>query len=114
MEDTANCEECPLKKLKDKGKCPNYIENWWTSDEEEKPRLVKDCAPIRTLLMLQDLYNKIFGMQRQQAELCGQFHNLSQGLRIIAKEYLETKDVIELKKSGLLKDDIPTLPDSSS
>lgn len=45
--------------------CPNYIETFWEENGNPQPILVKDCAPKRTLLMMQELYNRCFGMQQQ-------------------------------------------------
>jgi len=69
INDTADCANCS-QKPKCKGNCPNYIETFWHEEGQAQPTLVKDCAPKRTLLMLQDLYNRCYGMQVQinQAE----------------------------------------------
>lgn len=53
-------------------KCPNYIETWWTPQSpsgDGKPILVCDCAPKRTLLMIQDLHNRLVGVEKSQEEL---------------------------------------------
>ena len=47
------------------GKCPNYIESWWTPKEGGQPILIQDCAPKRTLIMVQDLYNKFETLQKE-------------------------------------------------
>ena len=60
--DTA-CQDCPYKK---QGlECPNYIETMWEENGNPQPVLIKDCAPRRSLLMLQELYNRTFGLQQQ-------------------------------------------------
>ncbi len=60
--DTA-CENCAFKKMG--MECPNYIETFWQEEGNPQPVLIKDCAPKRSLLMLQELYNRTFGMQQQ-------------------------------------------------
>lgn len=65
--DTA-CQDCPFRK---QGlECPNFIETFWMEEGNPQPVLVKDCAPKRSMLMIQELYNHTFGMQQQinQAE----------------------------------------------
>lgn len=59
---TCDGEKCKLWQLLD-GCCPNYIENWWTKPGK-KPALVKDCAPKRSLMMLQDIHNAFVSSQQ--------------------------------------------------
>ena len=66
MKDTA-CENCPFKKM-GFDQCPNYIETLWHQKDESQPVIVKDCAPKRTLLMLQELYGRIFALQQQVSQ----------------------------------------------
>lgn len=68
VNDTA-CKDCPFKKM-GMSECPNYIETFWHEKNNPQPKLVKDCAPKRTLLMLQEMYTRMFGIQQQinQAE----------------------------------------------
>jgi len=66
MEDTCSKGECPMwKKFKDK--CPNYIESWWEPKKpggDGQPKLVHDCAPRRTFLMIQELTNRLIGVEK--------------------------------------------------
>jgi len=70
MEDTCSKEKCSLWQLTD-GNCPNFIESWWTpvGPGENQPKLVSDCAPKRTFLMIQDLSNRLTGLQSSHEEL---------------------------------------------
>lgn len=52
---------CPLHK-KYGDKCPNFVVTTWESSEG-RIKDVKDCAPIRTFLMIRDLFNRIVGME---------------------------------------------------
>ncbi|MES2409031.1 MAG: hypothetical protein V4509_01880 [Patescibacteria group bacterium] len=63
MKDTA-CENCPFKKMGFE-QCPNYIETLWHQKDESQPVIIKDCAPKRSLLMVQELYNRTFALQQQ-------------------------------------------------
>jgi len=70
MENTCNYKECKLFDLLG-GKpeqCPNYQESWWTPEGKGKPILIKDCSPRRTFLMIQDLHNRLVGVQKAQEE----------------------------------------------
>ena len=63
---------CGMADLFGVKKCPNYIETWWTSQKvggESQPILVCDCAPKRILLMIQDLHNRLIGVEKSQEEL---------------------------------------------
>ena len=48
--------------LWNKGKCPFSLETWW-KPLEGQPKLIRDCAMIRSLLMIQELYNRQIGLQ---------------------------------------------------
>ena len=48
--------------------CPNYIETLWHKKDEPQPVVVKDCAPKRSLLMIQELYNRNFALQQQASQ----------------------------------------------
>ncbi len=69
MENTCDHKECKLFDLLggNPSQCPNYQETWWTQDKK-KPTLIKDCAPKRTFLMIQDLHNRIIGIQKAQEQ----------------------------------------------
>lgn len=70
MENTCIKEKCLLWDLMD-GKCPNYIESWWLPPGtiNGQPILISDCAPKRTLMMIQDLSNRLTGVQKSQENL---------------------------------------------
>jgi len=65
MENTCKPENCQLYKflkLKDPTKCFNYIESWWKPENKKEPILIKDCAPKRTFIMIQELHNRFIGI----------------------------------------------------
>ena len=69
MDKTCNYKDCRLHDLlggepKD---CPNFIETWW-KPLEGQAKLVQDCAPKRTLLMVQELYNQQVRLQKAQEQ----------------------------------------------
>ena len=66
MNDTA-CADCPFKKM-GFSECPNYIETLWHEQGNPQPKIVKDCAPKRSLLMLHELYNRTFALQQQTSQ----------------------------------------------
>lgn len=68
MENTCIREKCEFW---NNGKCPNYIESWWMPPETQggKPILIYDCSPKRTFLMIQDLSNRLTGLQKAQEQL---------------------------------------------
>ena len=63
MQDTCIKEKCPLYK-KFKERCPNYIITGWKVHKEAQPVMISDCAPKRTLLMMQTLFNRFIGVQQ--------------------------------------------------
>lgn len=63
MENTCKKEKCKLwKKYKDS--CPNYISCTYMNEKTKLEKRVEDCAPIRTMLMVQDLYSRLIGLQK--------------------------------------------------
>jgi hypothetical protein len=87
MENTCN-EKCHLWK-KYGINCPNYIESWWTFEDKKKPILIKDCAPKRTFLMIQELYNRLVGLQQaseQQRNNAGTIIDLT---KIIMSQHIK-------------------------
>lgn len=70
MENTCNYEECEFGKLLfDKPEqCPLFIESWWSPQNKDKPILIKDCVNKRMFLMIQDLSNRLVGVQKSQEE----------------------------------------------
>lgn len=70
MENTCQFEKCAFAKrlkLRSAQECNNYIESWWTQ-KDEKPVLISDCAPKRTMLMVMDLNNRLIGVQQSQEQ----------------------------------------------
>lgn len=69
MEGTCGKEKCRIWQLLD-GNCPNYLESWWTPPPTNPgpPVLVEDCAPRRTMLMIQELSNRLLGVEKTQEE----------------------------------------------
>ena len=92
MEDTCNYLECILFDLSGgtPAQCPNYQESWWTPKGEGRPVLVKDCAPRRTFLMIQDLSNRLVATQKaseqarnNSARTEANFNKITQGFTLL-------------------------------
>jgi len=80
MEGTCTYPKCPHAKLTEQlaelagvktefpKECSNYIEAWWTDENNKQQKIMQDCAPRRTLWMVQDLFNRQIGLQKAQEE----------------------------------------------
>jgi hypothetical protein len=87
MQNTCDFEKCYFAQLLDKvEQCPNYVEAWWTPHKGQ-PELYKDCAPKRTQLMVQELYNRLTGLQQSSEQERNESNRVN-------------KNLIELFKSG--------------
>jgi len=73
MENTCCFEKCEFAKilmLSNPNQCMNYIESMWMKGPMDgsaggsRPKLVNDCAPKRTFLMVQELYARQIGTQQ--------------------------------------------------
>ena len=76
MDDTCKAKECKLHELLGgtPEQCPNFIQTAWTSQETGVSKLVRDCAPIRTMLMIQELVNRTLGLQQAQEQQRNESH----------------------------------------
>ena len=100
MKDTCEPDKCPFAKEYGQEACPNYIECWWQEDGMNKPELLKDCAPKRILLMMQDLHNRLVGVQTQQAEVCGQLYNMTEAVKrvpTVEHEFIEQEKILSIE-----------------
>lgn len=105
MENTCNVKKCPIAKkmkIKKEEECFNFVESWWTPEGKEKPIVVKDCAPKRTFLMIQDLYSRMIGIQQQQGRLEKEYNKqelvmslLTDNIQMNLKRILPQAELIE-------------------
>ena len=70
MENTCNFDKCKFgrKHFEKAEECFNYRETWWTPGDKSAPVMVSDCCPIRTMIMVQDLFNRQIGLQEAQEQ----------------------------------------------
>jgi len=70
MEDTCEFKNCKRHDLLggEPSQCPQYIESWWTPEGDGKPILVKDCSTKRLFLMVQELHNRLIGVQKSNEQ----------------------------------------------
>lgn len=70
MQGTCNFEKCKFAKefFTEAKDCFNFKETWWKPIEGE-PLLVEDCVPVRTLLMIQELSNRLIGVEQSQEQM---------------------------------------------
>jgi len=89
MENTCS-KDCPLWK-KYKEKCPNFIQTTW-KDDKGNMKIINDCSPKRTMLMIQELYNRVIGVEKAQEQQRNEFSYLT----IMEKEkLLQIKNIAE-------------------
>ena len=67
MEDTCRKEKCPMWMMYSDNTdepCINYVQSFWTPEGRKEPKLISDCVPKRTFLMLQHIVNHLDGIQK--------------------------------------------------
>lgn len=72
MENTCGIKNCALAKklkIKKEEECPNFVEAWWTPENKKDPVSIKDCAPKRTFIMIQNLHNRLIGVEKSQEQV---------------------------------------------
>jgi hypothetical protein len=91
--------ECPCyKKYLKKGKntCPYYMETIWRSDEEgAQTKVVKDCAPKRTLLIMMELSNRLLGVQQAAEQERNTQHKVLQKLIEVQQHQIPNAEFTE-------------------
>ena len=99
MEGTCNPKECKLYDLLGgtPDQCPNYIEGWW-KPEEGVPALVKDCAPKRNFLMMQDVFNRILSLQQANEQQRNESAKVTQIFDRIVRVSQAQREMIDLKE----------------
>lgn len=105
MKDTCNIKKCPVaKKLKvrKEEECPNYVEGLWTPEGESKPTLIKDCVNQRTLLMIQDLYGRLIGVQKSQEEMRNKYEQSFLSLKLLSENIKLNFQNLLSKKMGVI------------
>lgn len=103
MEGTCKKENCPFWKEHEK-KCPFFVETWWQDGQIGQVKLVEDCAPIRSMLMAQDLHNRFIGVQQANEEARNRFHDMTNEIRSINAM---TKEFMELQRQNKEQIDSP-------
>jgi len=70
MQNTCEKEKCKIWQLLD-GNCPNVIESSWLPPPTVggPPVTVTDCAPRRTMIMIQELSNRLVGVEKSQEDM---------------------------------------------
>lgn len=113
MEDTACGGKCPWVKsgfCSDVAECPNHVESWWTNKEGDT-KLVRDCAPKRLMIQMQQLLSRFEGVQgaaeqaRNETHLMrGHFTHLVEATRAVIEEQ-ESLKIDNSRKLLLEKND---------
>jgi hypothetical protein len=81
-------KECPVAKkfkIKKVNECPNYIEGWWTPEGKDKPKIVHDCVNKRILLMIQDLYGRLIGVQKSQEHMRNKYEQNQTTMNLLSE-----------------------------
>jgi len=115
MESTCNYKKCKLFDLLggDPEQCPNYMESWWRPSDNDAPILVEDCAHKRIFLMIQDLSNRLVGVQKSQeeqrdestwvqvvAEVLGKNSGINLNAFVKERQRLQNIEKLKLLKNG--------------
>lgn len=73
-QDTCRKTRCPMWR-KYRKECPMFVTNTWIGADQQA-KVSEDCAPIRSMLMQQDLHNRCLGIQKSQEEMRNNFDSL--------------------------------------
>lgn len=77
--------------------CPNYVESWWQS-KDGTPKLVKDCYPKRSLLMEQEIINRLLSLQSANEQSRNEFTFLSSTFRQVIEGLAKANEFQKISK----------------
>ena len=114
MKNTCEFKDCPIAKrlkLKKEEECTNFIESWWTPEGTKNPIIVKDCSPKRTFLMIQELYNRLIGVEKSQEQMRNEYKKdqmvlslLSENIQLnfnnIVPKLTNTRNLLEIEHNS--------------
>lgn len=109
MINTCRKEECPLWK-KYKETCPNYTESWWTTKDNGDQQLVFDCTPKRILLMLQNLHNRMIGVEKSQEEQRNEVGKFFEVIKYQVSQVSSTRPMKNIESIEERKNNAITIP----
>ena len=115
MKNTCEPKTCKLYELLGgtPEQCPNFIESWWKPLEGD-PVLIQDCSPKRILLVHQELFNRVIGLQKAQEEQRNESVKVLQSIFRLTQSLSHIVDVKKQIVEGEYKEirlDSPALPE---
>lgn len=114
IENTCNFKECKFANdFFDKPEdCFNYVESWWTPADDSPPVLVKDCSSKRVFLMVQDLFNRLVGVQQSQEEQRNESTKMKDNMTMVMSSIAEVTGKENHKMIlQFMKDDVKLIED---
>jgi hypothetical protein len=95
---TCHFETCKFAKefFSDREECFNYKATWWTPTDGGEPIMIYDCAPIRTLIMVQELANGQIRLQKAQEQQRDRSDIAVRGLKEIIDAARERRGIKEI------------------
>lgn len=96
-ESTCKREKCPKwdNNFVD-GNCPNFMYTTWVNKEESMPKVLDDCAPQRTVLMLMDMHNHIMGMKEYASQTRNMLSELIENTKSFMIEQENSREHVKL------------------
>lgn len=92
MEDSSCKEHCSFVKsgfCNSERECPFYVETWWKKQDEQSPKLVKDCFPKKFALEQNHLLHRFLCMQSSLEEMRNRFASLESLLTLLISQSQE-------------------------
>jgi hypothetical protein len=93
MESTCT-KDCKFwKKYKDK--CPFYIQTTWSKDGEPTPRVVEDCTPKRSMILIMEMSNRFLGLQQATEQERNMQHRVVEKLIQMQNDSMDTINLVD-------------------
>lgn len=82
------CEGCKYKE------CPNKIESYWKDAQTGELKVVTDCAPKRSMMMIQDMSTQLVSQQAAIEQLRNENHDIKKQLECANNLFLDSSNQV--------------------
>lgn len=100
MQGTCNEKDCKLFDLigGTPEQCPNFVQTMWQPDKGQ-PVLVRDCAPKRTMIMTQEIYNRLIGLQQASEQQRNEAQIINTVFKDVLAHRIQKDNIISIEEN---------------
>lgn len=107
VKDTCDFENCKFAKdfFEKPEECFNYKVTYWTPMEGGEPKIICDCAPIRGLIVQQDMMNMMMDMRKDLNKMANKSTKMTKSMMWVMEEITKNPGcVVEFNDTKLIEE----------